>query len=238
VPTRGDRKPAGAAHRTPAPMPQLIVRNTRPQDVDALIGLQRSVYPSIAAWTEARVIHQLEVFPQGQVVACYGDRVVGCASSLVIRWDEWSTDHTWREITANGSFDNHDPEGRTLYGAEVFVDPRLRGQRVGHRLYEARRALCRRMNLRRIIACGRLPGYHRYEAAMPVETYAKKVVWGDLTDPVLGFQLKEGFSYCGVIEQYLPEDSESCGHASVIVWLNPRYDPARPTLAFGPGGRT
>ncbi len=120
----------------------------------------------------------------------------------------------------------------------MFVDPRLRGQRVGHRLYEARRTLCRRMNLRRIIACGRLPGYHRYVGAMPVETYAKKIVWGDLTDPVFGFQLKEGFSYCGVIEQYLPEDTESCGHASVIVWLNPRYDPTRPTLAFGPGERT
>ena len=215
-------------------MTRLLIRNTRPADAADLIELQRSVYPSIAAWTEQRVLHQLEVFPQGQVVACYGERVVGCASSLVIRWDEWGTDHTWREITANGSFDNHDPKGRTLYGAEVFVDPRLRGQRVGHRLYEARRALCRRMNLKRIIACGRLPGYHLHADEMSVETYAKKVVWGDLNDPVLGFQLKEGFSYCGVMENYLPDDDESRGHASLIVWLNPRYDPSRPTLAFGP----
>ncbi len=216
-------------------MSELLIRNTTPADVPHLVALQRSVYPTIAAWTEERVLHQLGVFPQGQAVACYGDRIVGCASSLVIRWDEWSTDHSWSEITANGSFDNHDPSGRTLYGAEVFVDPRLRGQRVGHRLYEARRALCRRMNLKRIIACGRLPGYHRHAGAMSLETYAKKIVWGDLTDPVLSFQLKEGFSYCGVIENYIPEDAESLGHASLIVWLNPRYDPNRPTIAFGPG---
>jgi GNAT superfamily N-acetyltransferase len=216
-------------------MSELLIRTTTPVDVPHLVALQRSVYPTIAAWTEERVLHQLGVFPQGQTVACYGDRIVGCASSLVIRWDEWSTDHSWSEITANGSFDNHDPSGRTLYGAEVFVDPRLRGQRVGHRLYEARRALCRRMNLKRIIACGRLPGYHRHAAAMSLETYAKKIVWGDLTDPVLSFQLKEGFSYCGVIENYIPEDAESLGHASLIVWLNPRYDQNRPTIAFEPG---
>lgn len=213
-------------------MAELLIRNTTASDIPELIALQRRVYPTIAPWTEARVLSQLEQFPQGQFVAFYGERVVGCASSMVVRWDEWSTEHTWKEITAGGTFDNHDPKGRTLYGAEVFVDPRLRGRRVGHRLYEARRALCRRANLRRIIACGRLPGYHRYADRMTAETYAKKVVWGDLNDPVLGFQLSEGFRYCGVIEGYLPEDVESRGYASLIVWLNPHFDPARPSLVF------
>ena len=55
------------------------------------------------------------------------------------------------------------------------------------------------------------------------------MVWGDLRDPVLSFQLREGFSYCGVIEGYLPEDADSHGYASIIVWLNPDYDPSRPT---------
>jgi len=66
---------------------------------------------------------------------------------------------------------------------------------------------------------------------MSIETYAKKVVWGDINDPVLGFQLAEGFRYCGVIENYLPEDAESHGNASLIVWLNPHFNEARPTLA-------
>ena len=46
---------------------------------------------------------------------------------------------------------------------------------------------------------------------------------------MLSFQLREGFSYCGVIPDYLPEDVESHGNASLIVWLNPDYDPSRPT---------
>ena len=210
-------------------MARLIVRHTEVRDIAPLIALQRRVYPDIAPWSAARVEHQLDVFGAGQVVACYDDRLVGCASAMIVQWDEWATEHTWQEITAGGSFENHTPLGRTLYGAEVFVDPKLRGHRVGHALYDARRKICKRLNLKRIIACGRLPGYQRYSGDMSVETYAKRVVWGDLQDPVLNFQLREQFDFCGVIRDYLPQDRESCGHASLIVWLNPKYDPARPT---------
>ncbi len=58
----------------------------------------------------------------------------------MILWDEWADEHTWDQITAAGTFDTHNPSGYTLY--------------------EARRRACKALNLRRIIACGRLPGYH------------------------------------------------------------------------------
>ncbi|MCP5324862.1 MAG: GNAT family N-acetyltransferase [Oceanospirillaceae bacterium] len=132
-------------------------------------------------------------------------------------------------MTASGTFRNHNPSGRTLYGAEVFVNPQVRGCGVGHLLYEARRTLCRQMNLKRIIACGRLPGYHKQAQHMSAELYAQKVVWGDINDPVLNFQLHEGFSYCGIIDGYIPEDKESGGNAAIIVWLNPDYDAEKPS---------
>jgi len=211
-------------------MARTLLRHTRQEDIPALIELQRRVYPAMPSWSRRDLRRQLELFPQGQLVVEHDGALAGCASSLVVLWDDWMGEHTWREITASGTFDSHNPEGRTLYGAEVFVDPDLRGAGLGHVLYEGRRTLCRRMNLKRIIACGRLPGYHRHAAEMTPELYAQKVVWGDLRDPVLGFQLHEGFSYCGVIEDYLPEDTESGGHASLIVWLNPDYDPSQPTV--------
>lgn len=210
-------------------MTKLTVRNTIPADIPALIDLQRRIYPTIKAWTPQQMLDQIDAFPTGQFVALYGDRVVGGASSLVVLWDDWADEHTWEQVTAFGTFESHNPEGRTLYGAEVFVDPRLRGQRVGHALYEARRTLCRRANLRRIIACGRLPGYQAHAARMDIEEYVRRVLWGDLQDPVLGFQLKEGFRCCGVTRDYLAEDSASGGHASLIVWLNPHFDSTRPT---------
>lgn len=207
----------------------VIVRHTRSSDVQPLIALQRRTYPDIPPWREERLLHQLEVFPQGQIVAERDGELLGAASSLIVLWDEWQVEHTWKEITARGSFDTHTPHGRTLYGAEVFVHPQRRGAGIGHALYQARRRLCRAMNLRRIIACGRLPGYHRYAETMSALHYAQKVVWGDLHDPVLSFQLHEGFRFCGTISGYLPEDLESRGHASLIVWLNPRYNRNRPT---------
>ncbi len=123
----------------------------------------------------------------------------------------------------------HTPQGRTLYGAEVFVDRALRGKGVGRELYRARRRICRALNLKRIIACGRLPGYAAHASEMTADLYCKKVLWGDLSDAVLSFQLREGFRFCGVVEGYLPQDTESCGFASLIVWLNPKYDRSRPT---------
>lgn len=206
------------------------VRHTRLDDIPALIELQRRVYPYIPPFTERKFRNQLEVFPQGQVVVEVSGQLAGCASSLIVSWDEWAGLHTWKEITASGTFDNHNPDGRTLYGAEVFVDPELRGHGLGHVLYEARKALCRAMNLKRIIACGRLPGYAKHADSLSPEQYAQKVVWGDIRDPVLGFQMHEGFHYCGVMEGYLPEDKDSCGHASLIVWLNDEYDPGQPTI--------
>jgi GNAT superfamily N-acetyltransferase len=203
---------------------KVIVRNTTNADIQPLIELQRRVYPDIPYWRKLLLLNQLDVFPEGQFVAEIDGELVGAASSLVVLWDEWQVEHTWKEITARGSFDTHNPEGHTLYAAEVFVHPHKRGTGIGHALYEQRRRLCRNLNLKRIMACGRLPGYHRYADQMSAELYAQKVVWGDLHDTVLSFQLHEGFHYCGIVHDYIPEDSESCGYAALIVWLNRRYN--------------
>ncbi len=210
-------------------MSEIYIRSTHTADIDPLIELQALVYPSIEPWRRDHLVRQLEMFPQGQLVAIVDDQIVGCASSLVILWDEWADEHSWKEITASGTFNTHNKDGFTLYGAEVFVDPRARNMRVGHALYEGRRKLCQELNLRRIIACGRLPGYQAHAHTMSVEQYAKKVLWGDFVDPVLSFQLREGFRYCGIMEGYLPEDYASSGYAALIVWLNADYDPALPT---------
>lgn len=207
----------------------ITIRNLTQADIAAAADLQRKVYQSIPAFSEAQFNSLFAHFPQGQFAAVAGGKLVGIAISLVILWDDYSLHHTWPSVTNDGQFDTHDMEGRTLYGAEVCVDPGCRGQGVGHALYEARRMLCRAMNLKRIIAGGRLPGYHKYATQMAPEEYAKRVIWGDLYDPVLRFQLDEGFDYCGILHGYLPTDPESIGNAALIVWLNKDYDKTRGT---------
>ena len=87
------------------------------------------------------------------------------------------------------------------------------------------------MNLRRIITDARLSGYSHLRDTMTPEVYAKRVVWGDIEDPLLRFHLTQGFQYCGVIRDYMPEDAEAGGHAALFVWLNPKYAPLRADAA-------
>jgi len=207
----------------------VTIRNLTHADIDAAAALQRRVHRSIPAVGHGQFESLLAHFPQGQLAAELDGRLVGIALSLVILWDDYSLHHTWASVTNEGNFDTHDMDGRTLYGAEVCVDPDCRGQGVGHALYEARRELCRAMNLKRIIAGGRLPGYHKLATQMAPEEYAKRVIWGDVYDPVLRFQLDEGFDYCGILHGYLPTDPDSIGNAALIVWLNRAYDKTQPT---------
>ena len=57
---------------------------------------------------------------------------------------------------------------------------------------------------------------------MSAEEYTKKVVKGELKDPVLSLQLKNGFKFIKLLTNYL-YDERSLNYASFIEWLNPEY---------------
>jgi hypothetical protein len=56
---------------------------------------------------------------------------------------------------------------------------------------------------------------------MSAEEYADKVVTGKLNDPVLCFQLKNGFKFIKILPNYL-YDKRSLNYASFIEWINPK----------------
>jgi GNAT superfamily N-acetyltransferase len=201
-----------------------MVRTTRAEDFDGIVALCDEVYPGSPAWSPAQLASHLAVFAEGQLVAVAqsGGEVVGMAASLIVLWEDYSITTAWRDFTDGGTFTNHDPtRGRTLYAAEVMVDPRCRRMGVGGALYAAREALVRRLGLLRIRAGARLRGYHRYADCLTAEAYVAQVVRGELYDPTLSFQLHRGFRVIGTVSDYLRHDPESLGHAAVIEWLNP-----------------
>jgi GNAT superfamily N-acetyltransferase len=201
----------------------IIVRNTRKEDFEQMIALCGDVYPFCGAWSLAQLSSHLNVFPDGQFVAIYRpeQRIVGMASSLVILWDDYEVDMSWRDFTDRGMFTNHDPNGRTLYGAEVMVHPAMQGKGVGKKIYAARRELTQRLGLKRIRAGARLRGYHNYADRISPMEYVKQVCSGKIGDPTLSFQLRQGFHVIKVVKSYLQSDPESLGHAALIEWLNP-----------------
>ncbi|MDE0834825.1 MAG: GNAT family N-acetyltransferase [Akkermansiaceae bacterium] len=150
-------------------------------------------------------------------------RIVGVSSSLIVTLGrDPLRRHTYYGITDDGYFFNHDPQGDTLYGTEVYVAPEERGQGIGAVLYALRRELCKRLNLRRILAGGRLWNYDSYSDRYTPEEYVYAVQDGLVKDPVLGFQLKEGFVVRDVMPNYI-RDPKSRNYASLIEWLNPDY---------------
>ncbi|MEX0745938.1 MAG: GNAT family N-acetyltransferase [Phycisphaeraceae bacterium] len=227
---------AGAKQsEAPDGSPAVHVRQTRPGDVDAIVEMCRLVYRHTRPWHRDELLHHQEVFPEGQLVAVEtaSNKVVGMAASLIVVWDDYDTTDTWLDFTGRGTFDTHDPAGRTLYGAEVMVHPEHQGEGVGKALYAARRELCRRLGLLRIRAGARLRGYHRYADQLSPRQYVRKVLAGELGDPTLTFQLKQGFRVLAVVSDYLGHDPDSRGNAALIEWVNDEV--ARPEDVAGQG---
>ncbi len=202
-------------------------RRATPSDIPGIIALCRRVYVDSPAWTPEQLAAHQAIFPAGQLVAVDADgRVLGFASSLIVRWDDYDDLASWRDFTAGGTFANHDPEhGHTLYGAEVMVDPDAQGCGLGKKLYAARRELCTALGLWRIRAGARLRGYARVADRLSAEEYVAQVVARELADPTLSFQLGQGFHVLQVVPSYLRHDPESLGWAALIEWIHPQAPP-------------
>lgn len=204
------------------PKAEVTVRTTRESDIPGIIALCERVYPGSPPWAADQLHSHLKVFPEGQLVATRGDQIVGMAASLIILWADYDHFGSWREFTDAGYFTNHDPvNGKTLYGAEVMVDPACQRCGIGKKIYAARREICQRFNLKRIRAGARLRHYHRYANEMDAVTYVQKIISGQIGDPTLSFQLKQGFEVLAVVQGYLRHDPESLGWAALIEWANP-----------------
>jgi hypothetical protein len=175
-------------------------------------------------WPSSFLQNHISIFPDGQFCAEVNRRIVGSSSSLIVSLKPDYADHTWNNITRQGLFTNHNSDGDSLYGADISVHPEFRRRDIATMLYNARKDLSIRLNLRRIIAGGRLYNYYKYAKIISAREYAEKVVKGELKDPkdpVLSFQLKNGFKFIKVLPNYLYY-KYSLNYASFIEWLNPK----------------
>ncbi len=203
---------------------RLEVRQADLGDIPAVRRLSAKVYGEAEIYGTAQLKGQLQNFPQGQLVAVLDGEVIGYCATFRVSERVAFQRHTWSEITGGGYHSRHVPAGDWLYGAEVFVDPDRRGSRIGQRLYAARKALCIRLGCKGIVFAGRLPTlYRRLKTFGSPEAYVAAIAEGRARDPVLSFQLRNGFEVKGILPNYLPSDRESLGYAVHLVWYNPRW---------------
>jgi len=184
------------------------------------------VYSSMpnAYWSEEHIKLLIEKFPEGQVVIKINGQLAGCALSIIVDYDKFEERHTYQEITGNYTFDTHTPEGNVLYGIDIFILSQFRGLRLGRRLYDYRKELCERLNLRGIAFGGRLPNYNKYSDSLSPKEYIEKVRRKEIHDPVLNFQISNDFHPSKVLKGYLQGDKESNEYAVLLEWDNIYYE--------------
>jgi GNAT superfamily N-acetyltransferase len=216
----------------PLPGPAMVqVRPARAEDFAMVHSLHRRARPDRPAIAMKVLESQRHHFAEGQLVADSQGEIAGAASSLVVDWEPYSVAPRRAAITGGDTFASHDPAGDTLFAADTFVESASRGSGVGRALLQARRQLCRTLNLRRIVMVAPLSGFTAVRERFSPEQFATRIVMGDAVDAYIRFHLAQGFQFCGVARDYDPADLVASGHGAILAWLNPHYTPP------GPGAR-
>jgi len=176
-----------------------------------------------AYWKEHQIESLINKFPEGQIVIKVNGQIAGCALSLILDYDQFDNSHTYKDITGDYSFSTHTNDGDVLYGIDVFIKPEFRGLRLGRRLYDYRKELCEKLNLRSIAFGGRIPGYHKYVSSLTPKEYIDKVKRKEINDSVLNFQISNDFHPAKILKGYLEGDEASNEFAVLMEWDNIYY---------------
>jgi len=175
-------------------------------------------------WKENQIKSLIDKFPEGQVVIKINGELAGCALSIILDYDSFDDQHTYKEITGAFTFDTHNKDGDILYGIDIFIKSEYRGLRLGRRLYDYRKELTENLNLRGIAFGGRIPNYHKYAASLSPKEYIEKVKRKEIHDPVLNFQISNDFHPSKILKNYLEGDENSGEFAVLLEWDNIYYE--------------
>ncbi|CAN0587099.1 unnamed protein product, partial [Ectocarpus sp. 12 AP-2014] len=154
----------------------LNLRNLTLDDYDQLQQLMDRIYDDIGgAWPRDTIKALVEQFPDGQICIEDSGELIAVALTVCVKYERFSNPHTYDDLILRNEKIWHNAKGDSLYGLDVFIHPEYRGYRLGRRLYEARKELCRSMNLRAILAGGRIPNFHKYSEQYSPAEYIQRV---------------------------------------------------------------
>ena len=215
---------------------KIKLRKIRKTDYQQIVNLQLKCFPGMKPWNETQFNNLVSIFPQGQLCILMQNEIVASSASLIIDFSNYSETSSWAELTDRGHITNHSVKGDTLYGMEIMVDPGYRGMKLSRRLYDARKNLAKHYNLKRILIGGRLPNFSKHSEKVSIDEYVSQVIDKKVYDPVLTAQLANGFALKRILPEYLPNDKESCGYATLLEWTNFSYkaDSAQKKINYSP----
>ncbi len=204
-------------------MTEIVYQQIQPCDIEGVVALQAACFPppfpAEQLWQSSHIARHIEIFPQGQFVALDGKRVIGSASALLISEERWNKHLSWEQSLGGYYFESYDPQGTTLYGADISVHPGYRKRGIGKGLYTCRFDAVATLGLVRYGTACRIPGYAAWKKITggSQKTYCDAVVADSVQDRTLTPLLKFGLTYCGIVENYM-DDQESENSAALLEW--------------------
>ena len=92
------------------------IRNLQIEDYDQLAQSFTRVYSdgSDVFWTHKQIEKLIRIFPEGQIVTVVDEKIVGCALSIIVNYDDVKNDHTYAQVTGKETFNTHNPKGLSL----------------------------------------------------------------------------------------------------------------------------
>jgi GNAT superfamily N-acetyltransferase len=207
---------------------EIVITNTRSEHVQDCAALQHICYPTLAEEEKLTAEHfgrHIELFAEGQFVAIdpRSGAVAGSTSGFLtdIDFDRFEH-HTFYDAIDGGWLTHHDPNGGHYYGIDMCVHPNFRGRGIARLFHDARKKLCKQLNLRGQVIGGMIPGFAHYKHSLSAKDYVQYVVAGFIYDSTLTTQLRNGFELRGMLKNYL-HDPPTDGWSTLLEWRNPNF---------------
>ncbi|MFM2267860.1 MAG: hypothetical protein RL757_1301 [Bacteroidota bacterium] len=204
----------------------LTFRPYESNDYPALKTMMQAAFGDMGSpyYSESEIGLMSKLYPKGQILAFWGDQLVGATTSRIVPYQKYAQPHTATDCGNVNLFIEEAAIGDSLNGMDVFINPNFKTVNLGTQLVKKLLEIIEQDNLRALLGVSRLVRYHKVASEMDCETYVKKVCDGELIDPVLNFHLRYGSTVLCVAPNFFPEDTKSGGHAAIITWASPCFD--------------
>jgi GNAT superfamily N-acetyltransferase len=205
----------------------MVLRNICNDDIPKIVAVQRKSYPEVAAgqlYIPFFLENHISLFREGQFCVELDGEIIASATCLMVSLEPEYAEHRWHDIILEYGNPCSKPAsgGDSLYIDDIVTHPNFRRLGIGTLLFNARKQVASKYNLRRIIGGGRIPNYGEYANKISAQAYVEEVKSGQIYDPVLTFQIRNGFKVIKVLSNYL-YDPSSLNYATFIEWINPKH---------------
>lgn len=191
-----------------------------------LIKICFPLMPPHDQYSQEELLEVFEIFPEGTIVALEDERPIGMGTGIFADVDFYNLPSTEKEFLYSGGTLNHNPDGAFYYGSDMMVHPEYRKLGIGRQIYNRRKALVRDRNKRGFAAAAVLPGYANFKNKIDIYAYLDRVVKGELFDPTLSMQMRNGFKLVRPIKDFFVYP-RSNNWAALILWENPAFQKKR-----------